>query len=116
MLGYQQQIYDCELEAKAENKLKHPEVQLPQEYATVEFRFQNRRREGHYSHALELEMGIDMFKDEDKLRVVRNYANKVQMINPRATRFGCWESQQASEPRLLCIYDKKFVKCHVYMF
>ncbi|KHJ95492.1 hypothetical protein OESDEN_04559 [Oesophagostomum dentatum] len=73
------QIYDCELEAKAENKLKPPEVQLPEEYATVEFRFQNRGREGHYSHALELEMGIDMFKDEDKLRV---------MINPRATRYG----------------------------
>ncbi|KHJ76794.1 hypothetical protein OESDEN_23586 [Oesophagostomum dentatum] len=52
-------------------------------------------------------MGIDMFKDDDKLCV---------MINPRATRFGCWESQQASEPRLLCIYDKKFVKCHIFIF
>ncbi|KHJ76442.1 hypothetical protein OESDEN_23938, partial [Oesophagostomum dentatum] len=94
-------IYDCKFEAKAEDKVKHPEIQLPEEYATVEFRFHNRKREGHYSHAMEMEMGIEVLEDEEKLRI---------MTNPKATRFGCWEAPQASKPRLLCIYDQKFVK------
>ncbi|KHJ78392.1 hypothetical protein OESDEN_21987, partial [Oesophagostomum dentatum] len=104
-------ISDCKFEAKAEDKLRHPEIQLPEEYATVEFRsiatalrFHNRKREGHYSHAMEMEMGIEVLEDEEKLRI---------MTNPKATRFGCWEAPQASRPRLLCIYDQKFVKLQI---
>ncbi|KHJ92711.1 hypothetical protein OESDEN_07396 [Oesophagostomum dentatum] len=75
-------IYDCKFEAKAEDKLRHPEIELPEEYATVEFRFHNRRREGHYSHAMEMEMGIEVLEDEEKLRIIndQSQSNPVRML------------------------------------
>ncbi|KHJ76517.1 hypothetical protein OESDEN_23863 [Oesophagostomum dentatum] len=51
-----------------------------------------------------MDMFIEALEDEEKLRI---------MTIPKATRFGCWEAPQASRPRLLCIYDQKFVKRHI---
>ncbi|KHJ92299.1 hypothetical protein OESDEN_07817 [Oesophagostomum dentatum] len=63
------QIYDCKLEFKAIELLYHPETELPQKYASIEFRFPNRRKESPSEHVLEMAMETTL-QDEETPRIV----------------------------------------------
>ncbi|KHJ87203.1 hypothetical protein OESDEN_13027, partial [Oesophagostomum dentatum] len=97
------QIYDCKLEFKAIELLYHPETEVTTEIrlhrVRLSYRFPNRRKESPSEHVLEMAMETTL-QDEGTLRI---------MINPNATRYGCMGKPHASDPRLLCIYDNKFV-------
>ncbi|EPB72195.1 hypothetical protein ANCCEY_08707 [Ancylostoma ceylanicum] len=91
-------IYDCEMERKAQEALDG-QGSIAQSLGVVRF-----KREYRNSQLSAVKDGLEnAARENDKLR---------QMINPKATKFGCSvqfrrASTNTREAEVLCLYDKK---------
>ncbi|VDM83089.1 unnamed protein product [Strongylus vulgaris] len=91
-------IYDCKFEVEAQQLLKG-EIQEP--------------KPDHYNVTLDMEDGNMVSIKQRLLKAVKSVFDSQKdklrnMINAKATRFGCWSNLFARRnPKLVCVYDRK---------